>query len=132
MDSAKVCMIAVTGVCTAMILKQWKSDLLPLFRLAVRLVLAVGILSAAAPLVSALRELGASSALAPYVPVLLKALGVAVLTQGAAGICRECGESGMADAVEFAGKAEILLLSLPLMQELFAAARELLELGGAA
>ena len=115
-----------------MVLKQWKSDLLPLFRLAVQLVLAVGILSAASPLISVLRELGAASSLSSYVTVLLKALSVAILTQGASGICRECGEGGMADAVELAGKAEILLLSLPLMQELFSAAKELLELGGSA
>ena len=64
-----------------------------------------------------------------YVELILKALGVAVLTHVASSICRDCGESGLAGAVEFAGKAEILLLSLPMIERLLKYTAEIASLG---
>jgi stage III sporulation protein AD len=49
-------------------------------------------------------------------PILLKALGVAFLTETAASVCRDSGETGLATWVEIAGKLEILLLSFPLIR----------------
>ena len=64
----------------------------------------------------------------PNAEFLLKALGIAVLTQCCAELCRESGESGVANGVELAGKVEILLLALPLIAEILSTARELLSL----
>ena len=64
-----------------------------------------------------------------YVELILKALGVAVLTHVASSICRDCGEGGLAGAVEFAGKAEILLLSLPMIERLLKYTAEIASLG---
>ena len=47
--------------------------------------------------------------------VLLKALGVTVMTQTAAEICRTSGEPLIASQVELFGKLEIILLGVPLV-----------------
>ena len=127
-DSVKVCFAAVTAVCLCVIVKQWKSDLLPLVRLAATVLFAGAILSVAAPLVSFLREMTDRTGIPTYAAVLLKALGIAVLTQCAADICRDAGENGIAGGVELAGKAEILLLCLPLAGEIFGVANRLFDL----
>ena len=129
MDSAKICLVAVTGVCLCVIVKQWKSDFLPLLRLALTVVFAGAILSLSIPLVSYLREMTSQTGLSAYAALLVKALGIAILTQCASDICRDAGESGVANGVELAGKAEILLLCLPLLGEIFASVKELLALG---
>ncbi len=54
---------------------------------------------------------------------LLKALGVAIAVEITADICRDAGEQSLAHKLELVGKAELLLLALPLV-------RELLELAG--
>ena len=128
MDSAKICLVAVTGVCLCVIVKQWRSDFLPLLRLAVTVLFAGAILSLASPLVAYLREMTATTGLSSYAAFLIKALGIAVLTQCTSDICRDAGESGVANGVEIAGKAEILLLCLPLLGEIFSAAKALLAL----
>lgn len=128
MDSAKICLVAVTGVGLCVIVKQWKSDFLPLLRLAATVLFAGAILSLAAPLVAYLREMTASTGLSAYAAFLIKALGIAVLTQCTADICRDAGESGIAGGVELAGKMEILLLCLPLIGEIFSTAKQLLAL----
>ena len=123
-------MIAVLGIATTAVIKQWKSDFLPLVRIALTLVLGMLLLSAAAPILGFLRVLSEESDHATYTVLLFKALGIALLAQVCADICRESGESGLASGVELTGRIEILLLALPLMEDLLSMARELLELGG--
>lgn len=63
------------------------------------------------------RELCAQSAFAPYMTVLVKALGIGLLTGFLAEICRDVGEGTLCRAAELCGKGAILLLALPLMKE---------------
>ena len=123
-------MIAVLGISLCSIVKQWKSDLLPLLRIALTLVLGALILSRATPILSFLRVLTSEGTYAAYTTTLFQALGIAILSQICADVCRESGESGLAGSVELTGKVEILLLCLPLMEELLSTARELFEMGG--
>jgi stage III sporulation protein AD len=58
--------------------------------------------------------------------LLLKALGLAFLTETAASVCRDSGETGLATWVETAGKLEILLLSFPLIRTVLDTVTELL------
>lgn len=48
--------------------------------------------------------------------VLLKAIGICILTQFASDICRDAGESALASKLELAGKCTVLLLALPLFE----------------
>jgi stage III sporulation protein AD len=124
-------MLALVGVCAALVIKQWKSDLLPLVRVAVLVGMGALILAMLSPLIAYLKELMIQSGIqSSHGELLFKALGIALLTQFCADVCRESGESGAASTVELTGKMEILLLCLPLLEEILSAARELLSLGG--
>lgn len=128
MTTLQLCMLAVTGVCAAMVVKQWKSDFLPLLRLALALLFAIAAVTTASPLVAYLSSMMGRDGVGKYAEILMKALGIAVLTQCCAELCRECGESGAASGVELAGKVQILLLCLPLVNEILSVAESLLTL----
>ncbi len=66
--------------------------------------------------------------LADYATIMLKGLGVAVITRICASVCRETSRGAIAEYVELAGRLEILLLCLPLMSRILGAAAELFEL----
>lgn len=51
-----------------------------------------------------------------WLTVLFKTLGIALVTELAADICRDNGSNALAGVVELGGKAIILLLSLPLLR----------------
>ena len=53
-----------------------------------------------------------------YISLLLKAVGVSLVASTASDVCRDCGETAIASKVELLGKCEILLLSLPLLEEI--------------
>lgn len=131
MDTVKLCLCAIVGVGLTVILRQWKGDFVLPVRLAMTLALGATALSAAAPLIRYLQSIPSLAGFADYAEPLLKALGIGMLTQVCADICRECGESGVANGVELFGKVEILLLCLPLIHQLLEVAQELLSMGGA-
>ena len=56
------------------------------------------------------------------VSVVLRALGVAWMTSAAGEICRGTGEAQLASWLETAGRAELLVLSLPLLRDLMSLA----------
>ena len=130
MTAIKLCMLAILGVCAALLIKQWKSDFLPLLRIAIVVGFGMLLISASIPLISYLQKLINEAGIqSEHAEILLKGLGIAVLTQCCADICKESGESGIAGGVELIGKIEILLLCLPLFDEIMKAARELLQFG---
>lgn len=53
-----------------------------------------------------------------YIKIIFKALGICYLTQFSSDICRDCHENAAASAVEIFGKIQLILLSLPLFENL--------------
>ncbi len=77
-----------------------------------------GVADCVSEIASFIRDLSENTAAASYVPVLMKAVGFAWLTEICVGICRSAGEERVASAVEIAGRCEILALALPYVREL--------------
>ena len=57
---------------------------------------------------------------------VVKAVGIAIVTQGAADICADAGQSAVAGRVVLAGKVAIVAVTLPLFQSLIELLVELL------
>ena len=125
----RICMLATIALILSMLIKQWKADFLPFIRIAIAVFFAFLILSAATPLLRYLQALMENAFASEYAALLFKALGLAILTQICAEICKESGESGIASAVELVGKIEILLLCIPLINEILTLAKNLTSLG---
>ena len=79
-----------------------------------------------APFLSWVSEVCQGAGVGEQAALLFKGLGVAILTQLCADFCRQSGEGHLAGSVELAGKAEILLLCVPSLKQLFALAADLL------
>lgn len=110
--------IALVGLTALVILRQYKPEWAPLLRGAVAVIALGTVLSMAATAVAYLQDLtaGTNALSGESWSLLLKALGVAFLTETSASVCRDSGEAGLAVWVETAGKLEILLLSFPLIR----------------
>ncbi len=128
MNSIQICMLAVAGITAITVIKKWNSDFLPLLRVALTVLLTTVALSRIAPLTAYLKQLTELTGVTESAEFLFKALGIAWLTQCCADVCKESGEGGAANGVELAGKLEILLLSLPLLNKLLEVVGQLLDL----
>lgn len=105
-----------------LVIKQGREEFSPLVSLAVCAALFSVAITLFYPVIDYIREITSDSLLEPYAGTLLKALGVGLITQTTAEVCRDSGETAVAGKVELLGKAEIMLLSLPLLRELLSVA----------
>ena len=76
------------------------------------------VLGAAQPIVDMIKSLCEQSLPTAHGEILLSGLGITLLSALGAGICRDFGESGLAMAVESAGKIAVVLQALPLIAEI--------------
>ena len=129
MGTLKLCMLAVSGLFSILVIKQWKSDFHPLLRVALAVLFGTLAIGSLFPVIGYLSGLLGEER-SRYATILLKALGIAFLTHYTAELCRECGEGGLAGGVETVGRIEILLLCIPLMEEILFTAEQLLAAGG--
>lgn len=126
MDSFKLCAAAMLITVAAVLVRQYKSE----FVVPLRAASGVMLMGYGAVLLTpALRFLeGMSRQVFAYgqASTLMRALCILLLVRFCAALCRDCGESTVALCLEFAGKAELILLALPLLEELLARVESIL------
>ena len=130
MTILKLCMVALLVLTASSVIKQWKSDFLPLVRIGAVIICGALLLVGVEPLLTFLNTLGSQTGASPYIETILKGLGIVILTQVSSDICRDSGEGTLASHIETVGKLELLLLCIPLIEEVLATAKKLLEMGG--
>ena len=118
MEGARIGGLALVGLVALLLLRTYKPEWAVFIRMAVTILCAGIILTMAATVLSYVAELtaGTGATDGETWTILLKALGIAFLTETAASICRDSGEGALAGWVETAGKLEILLLAFPLIR----------------
>lgn len=130
MDVGAICGLLLIAAVLAVTLRSARPEwslLLGVLAGALVSLAAVLSLSDALELIRALLErtgIGGDTAL-----LLLKALGICLLTQFTADVCRDAGETGLASRAEFAGKAALLLTALPLFSQVVELALTLMDGG---
>lgn len=127
----RACAIALICAVGALILKGINSQSVSALRVCgVAAVFGMAAVAAGA-IFSQTAELIDMSEVGEYTILMLKALGLALLSGIGADICRDCGESTVATGVETVGNLAILSLCIPLFSELIGYAQTLLEMGQA-
>lgn len=121
----KICGGALLCAVAIILLKSTKGEALPL-QWSGTVVLCGAALLLWQPVLLWLGELCEASGVGKEAELLFKGLGVAVLTQICADLCRQSAEAALANSVEMAGRAELLLLCLPQLKELLQTAQTLL------
>ncbi len=118
--------VGVLFAVVCLILKQMRSDLLPLVRVGGTVLILSMLLSPLSQIVEEMTSLVGDGSIEPYAKVMIRALGISLLCRIASDVCRDAGESGIGSGVELAGKLTILLLCVPLIRELLSYASRLL------
>lgn len=124
--------LSVTGVLIAKLLRRYTEEQ----ALLLTLLLGTGITAAAVlamtPVLNEIdRLLHESGLTAAQTACISKSIGICCITQLAADVCRDAGESALSNAVLLTGKITLILLALPLFSPLMTMLREVLSCVGA-
>ncbi len=110
------------------LLRQYRPELALGVGVTAGVLLLTAVIGSLTPSLSSLQGMLQAAALpTEYVAVLFKALGLCLITQFSADACRDAGETALAAKAEFAGKVALLVLSLPLFEEITSLALELMQ-----
>lgn len=110
---------ALIAAILAVTLKRYNQEYAVIISIIAGVVILVEILRNISPAVREITTLLSGVGLTQeYGWILFKTLGICFLAQFAADSCRDAGESSLASKVELAGKISILVLSLPLFEDI--------------
>ena len=123
----KICAVALLCTMAGFILKHLRGDFSALLRIAGTLLIFTALIPMFYEMVHQIGVLWGESNVEEYAGVMLRALGIALLTRICTDLCRDCGESSLASSVEMAGKLAILFLCIPLIREILGIASKILE-----
>ncbi len=119
--------LALTAVLLAKLLQRYAAEQALLLTLLLGTLLTCVAIRSFAPILNQIDALLQSGGLNPsHTAILSKAMGICVVTQLAADICKDAGETALGSAVTLFGAIALLLLCIPLTEELLALIREVL------
>ena len=124
--SVRICAFAIICIAAATVIKHIRPDFVPFLRIGATVLIGALAVSVISPFIKYIESLFGTVGFGEWGGSVLKALGVAVLVQISADICRDCGENSLASGVELIGKLEIIILCLPMMEKIISTAKEVL------
>ena len=117
----------MTAAALALVLRQYRPEYAILVSLGCSVVVLLWLIGGIARVIEELDALLEASLLSrDLIQVVMKCLGVCVLTELAGQTCRDAGENAIAAKAELAGKVTLVLVSLPLFERLLQVAGTLL------
>ncbi len=119
MDITAIAGLGILSAVLCVIVRQYKPEMALGISTACGVLILIAVISMLQPSVEAITELTEAAGLDDgYAAILLKALAVCYMTQLSSDCCRDAGESAIATKIELAGKAAIVVISLPVFASL--------------
>lgn len=126
MESVKICGIVICALCVCVVFKNIKNEYSLFIRLIITISVSLFSLAVISPLLKYITELSSGTSLSEYFPILIKALGIAMAIQITSDICKDAGENSLAERIAVFGRAEILILTIPIIKNLFSLCAEII------
>ncbi len=108
--------VGMVGAVLALMLKEWKPELSVAVSIATGIFLFFGVFEELREVFSefsGLMERGGVDL--RYFQIVVKIIGISYLAQFGSSICRDSGQSAIAEKIELAGKAAVVSLTLPIL-----------------
>lgn len=118
MSIFEVCGIAVIGLTAVVILRGLRPEYAIVAGVITGLILLTAAVMEFSSVIGYIQDITDKTGFSLYSSVILKSLGIGILAQTTADICRDSGEAAIASKVEFAAKIIILLLAIPILKTL--------------
>ena len=116
MEILKIVTLAMTGVILASLMKSVKNELSIYIVLATVIILFLSIIDELTDIFHFLEGIYDNITYGKvFFPVILKVLAAAYITDFAAQLCKDAGESAIGSKVELAGKVMIFYLAMPIL-----------------
>ena len=119
MEMIRIGALGILAAVLALVIRQYRPELAMQISLALAVVVFLFLSAQIAGVVGVVRSLFDRANILPeYFLTIVKATGIAFITEFSGQACRDAGEQGIAQKVELGGKVMILFLALPVFTAL--------------
>lgn len=119
MDVFIICIAAAAASVFAVLLKRYNPEIAMLTAMIAGIIIFAMVMSAISPAINTLNKLASLVGdSGKNVGILLKSIGICYICQFSADSCRDAGQGALAGKVELTGKIAVVLLCLPLLEEI--------------
>jgi stage III sporulation protein AD len=118
MSLSQIIALALVAAALCIILRPIRPELALLLSLAAGVVIIMTLFGDIRDVLYRMRSMADRAAIpGAYMEILIKALGICFLTQIAVDACKDAGEGSVASKIEMAGKLAVIVISLPLFEQ---------------
>lgn len=119
MDIVKIIGVGLTALIIIIILKQYKPEFTVYVSIIAGIIILIMVMDKLSAVVNVLSSLANKTGTgSTFLKILLKITGIAILTEFAASICKDSGESAIASKIDLGGKIIIISISIPIITAL--------------
>lgn len=119
MDIIKIIGIGLIAVIIIVILKQYRPEFAMYVSLGAGILIFALIAMKISGIIEVLKSLANKSSINnEFLVLLIKITGIAILTEFTVSICKDSGESAIANKVDLGGKVIIMSMAIPIMSSL--------------
>ena len=116
MGIIKICSVIIISAMMIMLLKEQKNSMHHLISATVIVLASILAVKNISPFLNISKQYGLVSS--ELIQILIKTVGISYITEFSSSVCKDIGESGLATGIELCGKAEILVISMPLFNQI--------------
>ena len=118
MNIVALSIIAIIATFLSLVLKKYNPEYSLVISIVASILILSSILTKITPAIDLIKDFIAQSNIpSKYLMILFKAMGICFLTQFSADACKDAGEGALSAKVELAGKIAIILIALPMFED---------------
>ncbi len=127
MDILSVCICAIVATVLSITIKKHNPEISTLLSVGAGIIIFIMILSFINPVINQINNLAKMANISTqYTSILIKALGICFICQFSSDACKDASQTALASKVELAGKLLIVIISLPMIEEITSTAISLI------
>lgn len=119
MNILSICVLAVTAVIIMVMLKPKNGEIALMLAVACSVIILLAVFTQASQVMETVNNIIAVSGISTsYIVILLKVIGICLVTEFAVNTCKDAGSQSLASNVSLAGKIMVTLTALPLYSDI--------------
>ena len=119
MNIVSIGVLAVVAVIVALTLRPKNAEIALILTVACAVLILLAVLSQAGQIIGTVNSIVAAAQInTGYIAILLKVVGICLLTEFAVNTCRDAGSQSLAGNVSLAGKLLVTITALPLYTDI--------------
>lgn len=116
MEIVKIIGVGLVALIIIVILKQYRPEFAMYVSLSAGVIIFALIFTKLSGIIEILKNLSSKASINnQFITLLIKITGIAILTEFAVSVCKDTGETAIANKVDLGGKVIIMSMSIPIM-----------------